>query len=547
MKKNLKKPLKSLMLTAMALLTATATAVNATSYVTIKVEHIWEDNNNAYGTRPGEVTVDINQVQGKDPEGKDKVITDNFTTVTDDGSTAGQKAASDADKADKSKDDVLAEAGKKGQEAGVQAGADAKDKLDGLEVPDPENLKKPGDLVNPDDLVKPEELKDYTGADGKKYQYSEAEKKAYQEKLNEYRDAYEAYKGSEGETGTYEAYQAAYKNLLDYVKEYSKAENSASRPGGNDQGFLNSFLENFGDGTLTEEQLKEAYENGFNQGYDAGYSGSEKPEIKGDDRDELVAEIGDKIDNLVEGTGTDTAKDILDTVNKIIGGSETENVWFEEQKLESGAEKNDAGALNYRADMEEHPVEANKDFLRDTLGIDDETLEDIGYTTKQLKIEITIVEDKDENGNSTGTQRIYVSVDGGKNFTGVNTDQEYDAAKDVLEEVKFTFLHTLNVPYAPPEVDRIREPEPPEPPKPTDPKDKDPKDPKDPETPIPEEEVPLTDVEEEPEEEEIPEEEVPLTDVPKTGDNSLLWMCAAMFSGTALLALLKKEKEAQEA
>ena len=132
MKKNLKKPLKSLMLTAMALLTATATAVNATSYVTIKVEHIWEDNNNAYGTRPGEVTVDINQVQGKDPEGKDKVITDNFTTVTGDGSTAGQKAASDADKADKSKDDVLAEAGKKGQEAGVQAGADAKDKLDGF-------------------------------------------------------------------------------------------------------------------------------------------------------------------------------------------------------------------------------------------------------------------------------------------------------------------------------------------------------------------------------------------------------------------------------
>ena len=53
-------------------------------------------------------------------------------------------------------------------------------------------------------------------------------------------------------------------------------------------------------------------------------------------------------------------------------------------------------------------------------------------------------------------------------------------------------------------------------------------------------------MEEEPEES-IPEEEVPLTDVPKTGDSSLIWMCAAMFSGTALLALLKKEREAREA
>lgn len=542
MKKNLKKPLKSLMLTAMALLTATATAVNATSYVTIKVEHIWEDNNNAYGTRPDDVTVDISQVQGKDTEGEDIVIKDDFTTVTDNGSTAGAQAGADA--AGKSTEELLEEAGQKGQEAGVQAGADAKDKLDGLEVRDPEDLKKPGDLVDPDDLVKPEDLKDYTGEDGRKYQYSEAEKKAYQEKLDEYRKAYEAYKGSEGETGTYEAYQAAYKNLLDYVKEYSKAENSASRPGGNDQGFLDSFLENFGDSGLTEEQIKEAYENGFNQGYDAGYSGSEKPEIKDDERDKLVAEIGDKIDQLVDGTGTDTAEDILDTVNKIISSTETENEWFEEKKLEDGDEQNSNGPLNYRADMEEHPVEANKDFLRDTLGLDDETLEDIGYTTKQLKIEITIVEDRDEDGNYTGTQRIYVSVDGGKNFTGVNTDQKYDAAKDVLEEVKFTFLHTLNVPYAPPEVEEVNEPESPEPPKPTDPGDpKDPRDPRDPETPISEEEVPLTDVEKEPEEEEIPEEEIPLTEVPKTGDSSLLWMCAAMFSGTALLTLLKKERE----
>lgn len=546
MKKNLRKPMKSLMLTAMALLTATATAVNATSYVTIKVEHIWEDNNNAYGTRPDEVSVNISQVQGKDEEKNDIVTEENFTDISDNGSTAGAQAG--ADVADKSKEDLLEEVNQKGQEAGVQAGADAKDRLDTLGVTDPENLTKPGDLMNPDDLPKVEDLKDYTGEDGRQYQYSEDEKKAYQDKLDEYRKAYEAYQGSESEPGAYETYQEAYKNLLDYLKEYSKAENSASRPGGNDDGFMSGFLGSLGDSGLTADQLKEAYENGFNQGYDSGYSGGESaPEIKDDERDKLVAEIGDKIDQLVEGTGTDTAEEIIDTVNKIISGTETENKWFEEKRLEAGDEKNENGALNYRADMDNTPVEAKKDFLKDTLGLDDETLEGIGYTTTQLKIEITVVK-----GNNEEEPRVYVSVDGGKTFTGVNTDQEYNETADILEEVKFTFLHTLNVPYAPPAPEEIDEPEAPDSPKPA-PKeeggDDNSSDNSGGDTPtdsIPEEGVPLADVEEEPEES-IPEEEVPLTDVPKTGDSSLIWMCAAMFSGTALLALLKKEREAREA
>ncbi len=543
MKKNLRKPMKSLMLTAMALLTATATAVNATSYVTIKVEHIWEDNNNAYGTRPDEVSVNISQVQGKDEEKNDIVTEENFTDISDNGSTAGAQAG--ADVADKSKEDLLEEVNQKGQEAGVQAGADAKDRLDTLGVTDPENLTKPGDLMNPDDLPKVEDLKDYTGEDGRQYQYSEDEKKAYQDKLDEYRKAYEAYQGSESEPGAYETYQEAYKNLLDYLKEYSKAENSASRPGGNDDGFMSGFLGSLGDSGLTADQLKEAYENGFNQGYDSGYSGGvSAPEIKDDERDKLVAEIGDKIDQLVEGTGTDTAEEIIDTVNKIISGTETENKWFEEETLDAGDAKNDNGALNYRADMDNTPVEAKKDFLKDTLGLDDETLEGIGYTTTQLKIEITVVK-----GNNEEEPRVYVSVDGGKTFTGVNTDQEYNETADILEEVKFTFLHTLNVPYAPPAPEEIDEPEAPDSPKPA-PKEEGGGDDSGGGTPtdssIPEEGVPLADVEEEPEES-IPEEEVPLTDVPKTGDSSLIWMCAAMFSGTALLALLKKEREAREA
>lgn len=568
MKKNFRKPLKSLMLTAMALLTATATAVNATSYVTIKVEHIWEDNNNAYGTRPDEVTVDITQVQGKDQDGKDQVIKDDFTEVTDDGSTAGKEAGAGA--ADKSAEDLLEEIRQKGEEAGIQAGAGVKDKLDDLDLEDPSELKDPADWKDPDALPKPEDLKDFTGEDGKEYTYDEAAKKEYAEKLEEYRQAYDKYKGSEDQQGSREAYKKAYEDFCDYLKEYFKGENSASRPGGNDGGFMEGFLEGFEgseESELTPDQLKEAYENGFAGGYEAGYNGTAPsvPEIRDEERDQLVEEIGDRIDSYVdEGEGADTAEKIVDAVEKIIQGTEPENLWFEEEELAAGDEKNENGALNYRADMDEHPVEAKKDFLKDTLGLDDEALEDIGYTTKQLKIEITIVEDQDAEGNLT--QRIYVSVDGGKTFNPGNEaakERAYDETVDVLEEVKFTFLHTLNVPYNPPPVEPVEDewdiPSAPEP-SPKSPSENPPKEsenppeepenppeesenpPEDPENSIPEDGVPLANFEEGPEEEEIPP-----TEVPKTGDSSLLWMCAAMFSGTALLAMLKKEKEAQKA
>lgn len=562
MKKNFKKPLKSLMLTAMALLTATATAVNATSYVTIKVEHIWEDNNNAYGTRPDEVTVDITQVQGKDQDGKDQVINDDFTEVTDNGSTAGKEAGAGA--ADKSAEDLLEEIRQKGEEAGIQAGAGVKDKLDDLDLEDPSELKDPADWKDPDALPKPEDLKDFTDEDGKEYTYDEAAKKEYAEKLEEYRQAYDKYKGSEDQQGSREAYKKAYEDFCDYLKEYFKGENSASRPGGNDSGFMEGFLE---ESELTPDQLKEAYENGFAGGYEAGYNGTAPsvPEIKDEERDQLVEEIGDRIDSYVEGEGADTAEKIVDAVEKIIQGTETENLWFKEEELAAGDEKDENGnPLNYRADMDEHPVEAKKDFLKDTLGLDDEALEDIGYTTKQLKIEITIVEDQDAEGNLT--QRIYVSVDGGKTFNPGNEaakERAYDETVDVLEEVKFTFLHTLNVPYNPPPVEPVEdewdiptapdpspkspsENPPKEPENPPEESENPPEDPEnppeDPENSIPEDGVPLANFEEEPEEEEIPP-----TEVPKTGDSSLLWMCAAMFSGTALLALLKKEKEAQKA
>ena len=179
----------------------------------------------------------------------------------------------------------------------------------------------------------------------------------------------------------------------------------------------------------------------------------------------------------------------------------------------------------------------------------DQALKEAGYETTKLRIKVTLVP-------AGGVTRVYVSVDGGKNWAPADEETKqwdkdngrtYDDAVDYVEETVITFLHELQSPQSPaaPSVPTgIQEPTGERP-------SRDPKDPKDPETPISEEEVPLTEVEEEPEpepEEEIPEEDVPLTEIPKTGDTSGLWLMSALVSGMALLVLLKKrDGEAAEA
>ena len=100
-----------------------------------------------------------------------------------------------------------------------------------------------------------------------------------------------------------------------------------------------------------------------------------------------------------------------------------------------------------------------------------------------------------------------------------------------------------------PEDPRPEDPKPENPrPDPTPRPDPDPIEIREPDVPLaelPEEEVPLAEEpEEEPEEVEIPEDDVPLSEIPKTGDNSFLWMCAALVSGAALLILTRRKEEA---
>lgn len=525
MKKNLKKPLKSLMLTAMALLTATATAVNATSYMgNIRIEHIWEDNNNAEGTRP-DITEEIVK---KDKDGEEL---DNYGEY-DNGYTQGQVEGEKLK--DQDGDKLLEEAEKAGQQDGAQAAEDVKNNPDGLREPAETDSETSDNVVKP-----PESFKSPDEIDGDP-NLTQEQKDQYRADYEKYVDEYKAYKEA------IEKYMGENKTYEEAVEQYYKNVNT-NRPFGADEGFMDGFDTGFG--KEFADQLKKAYE----QGFDAGFKGDVNPELDPDskkDRDERqdqVDTIKSEINDALAATDAKTpisdeeAQKVADSVQDLIDSTDIGNMWAIEKEVPISTTDNDSNT-DLDTAKEGDPLNYNALISEDTAT----ALKEAGYETTQLRITITLVEEDDGKGGTV--QRAYVSLDGGINWNPANDaakEKEYNPKTDYVQETVISFLHTLAPVVVPTEVEV---PEPNEPSsKPTDPKDKDPKDPKDPETPIPEEEVPLTDVEEEPEEEEIPEEEVPLTDVPKTGDNSLLWMCAAMFSGTALLALLKKEKEAQEA
>ena len=211
-----------------------------------------------------------------------------------------------------------------------------------------------------------------------------------------------------------------------------------------------------------------------------------------------------------------------------------------------------------------------------------QALKDADYTTK-LKITIQVVSGHNNGQSSsfiyggTGSKyeqadwtedsdnlKTFVSYDG-KTWIGENPEDTYNPERDFVLYTTYTYLHIRPASYDIDPKDPPTDPkDPPTDPKdpPTDPKDPptDPKDPptdpKDPVIPeedvplaeLPEEEVPLAEEpEEEPEEVEIPEEDVPLSEIPKTGDNSFLWMCAALLSGAALLVVTRRKEEAGEA
>lgn len=253
--------------------------------------------------------------------------------------------------------------------------------------------------------------------------------------------------------------------------------------------------------------------------------------------------------------------------------------------------------------------EASGNYLGNAELTDDsrQALLDNGYKSSSLEIQVVVAMSRnklDENGNKVldekgkevfeSYSKVYVSLDG-DNWTDaddpdgepVDADTVFGSGEVELCTYTFTHSHRAKAPLRPrPEDPKDPDPKPEDPkdpdpkpedskdpdPKPEDPKDPDPKpeNPKDPDpkpepkptpTPeenIPEEDVPLTELpeeevplaeepEEEPEEVEIPEEDVPLSEIPKTGDNSFLWMCAALLSGAALLVVTRRKEEAEEA
>ena len=500
MRQKVRKPLKSLMLSLMALVTATATLVSASSY-SIRIEHIWEDNNDAAGKRPTDITETVIQTtnkQGEDEDGNTVIDkTDNLGYLPGDPSSDGTLPSESGsvelpDGSTETKDSVKDDGtNTTNRNEGYTAGAGAA-----------ENVVKPDFDSEPlEPLGKP--IKEtYVSSDPEETEREQARLDAeYAEKLAAW-ESTEEYQQYKKDKEVWDNYQ----NACDEALEKYLQENA-------------EILKDKTDEEKAEISAK--FRDKFKEGFDAASNNTGS--ITDKQREDNIQNIRDQLKDV--DTAEDKkqlAEDISKTVDELLKGTETENLWSVEGEVD---EKDDNGnPLTYDAIMTEETKKA---------------LEDAGYTSTKLKVTVTLVKGDD------GFSRVYVSVDGGTNWAPADPATKawdetngttYNPAEDYVDETVITFLHTL-----------------------PDPDPKDPKDPKDPDPkpdPKPEEEleeppVPQADIEEpepEPEpEEEMEEPEVPLTEIPATGDSSGLWMLTAMISGAAFLALLKKRDESEEA
>lgn len=569
------------MMSAMALLTATATAVSASSYGVI-IEHIWEDNNNASNTRPTEIqeTIKIEDgVTGEDlTEDRMSGIETSGTggnTITTDGEKAGEGKWQSSSDIPEIKD-IEAE----GYEAGKKAGAEAREDVDKSLGDTSETLEQP---VKPEDLKKPEDLVDYTDEDGSEWKYSAEDKAAYEASYNEYCQKYEAYQAG---NMTAEQYEEA-------LKEYYKAANKIF-PAGVDESFKNGVNQNLeqNGSDLTADKINSAYDEAFNKGFDESYSKQDGAALAAAVCDDLSESISSDLDALVSGDSEEAAGQVMETLSTMIAEqADTEDVadvnkWVNELSPgNNGPEElyNNSHGLKTTSAMTQESVQA---------------LEKAGYVTT-LEIQITVVDIGGAycarpDGNNA---RIYLSIDGGKTWKPANeeakkwangkdsftSDEVVDYNQECISQTRYTYVHyndkanarpekpemtpsDLTAPNAPNPVKSEGNTDPTPTPTPTPDPDPDPtptptpRPTPTPEENIPEEEVPLTELPEPeteiPEEEvplselpepevEIPEEDVPLSDIPKTGDSSALWMGAALLSGAALLVLTRKREDAE--
>lgn len=102
-----------------------ALPLNATSYGSIRVEHIWQDNNNAGNTRPDIITQQVIENNSKE---------DSFD-ISDDGSTLGAAIGSQLEEAGIASEDLINETVEAGKNAGIQTKNDI--------ITDPNNLQVP--------------------------------------------------------------------------------------------------------------------------------------------------------------------------------------------------------------------------------------------------------------------------------------------------------------------------------------------------------------------------------------------------------------------
>ena len=557
-RKTLRRTAKGLMLSAMSLLAATGMMVNAYTYdtgekvpsSTIRIEHVWEDNNNELGKRPDQIKENVIQTEVKpngdkdsikeeitdkypvkESDDSDKPITDENGYIVDNGSEAGKDYADDK---------------------GYQDGLDAAGKLEDEDREDlPAEPEDPRPQKEPEEPAGRPSAANYNHADPIEHQKYQEQ---YKKDLAEY-EASDAYQQYLKDKGVWDAWQQYDEDVKDAAESY--------QPEG-DKGFDKGFSEGI-------DSNKDVYDSNFSEGFLDGVNGKTPDAIDEEKRKEDIELIEGTLNDELKDTDIDInekemAENIVDAVDRLIEETAPGNLWEVEGSVDRFGltEKNEAGnPFNYDAVISEESLKE---------------LEAAGYETTKMQVKVTLVAGKD------GVVRTYVSIDKGDTWHPAddvtrewdeNNNATYNPAAEYVTETVISFLHTLKEAPPPPPPEEI----------PGDDDDDDDDDvrgdddddddddvppppsekPKDPEPEVPEPEVPLAEAEPEPEEppveeelpepevplapmeEEVPEPNVPLAEVPATGDSLLYWMSAAALSGAALLLLNKREKEDAEA
>ena len=560
-RRTLRRTAKGLMLSAMSLLAATGMLLNASAY-SIRIEHIWDDDNNAGNTRPSHIEETVTQKELKEEEVKvpDKDDTEETTpespkdegtseTPKDEGKPNPPEVVNEdtkyaptmpGDIVDKNTGIITDNGSSSGSElAGNKGYLDGVEAAGKLEEGDHEDLPKapesPKPANKPEEPEKPRE-EDY-----------DDDEEGYQEALEQYEEEYAQYVTDQDLWNEWQKYE---EEMLPFQPE-------------GDKGFDKGFSEGI-------ENSKNCYDELFNKGFEDAVNGETPDPIDEETRKENIDNIKAELkDAAGKEISKEKAGEIIDNIDQLI-----------KETVEKTP--GDMWAVEGDVDVSSTGHKDGNPYIYDAV-ITPESLAELeraGYETTKMQVKVALagsvtikVTTKDGNGNEVEEEktitRTYISLDG-KNWYPADDDTSqwdkvnqttYKPATEYVQETVITFLHTLKEAPPPPPPEEIPGDDDDDDDVPPPPSEK----PKDPEPEVPEPEVPLAEAEPEPEEppveeelpepevplapmeEEVPEPNVPLAEVPATGDSLLYWMSAAALSGAALLLLNKREKEDAEA